>query len=364
MNDGFLFEIHMDLKDLGYDYWFEQHLDQSGLRGHCVARVTEVDRDRFIVTNKTRSVPAELTGRLMYLSESGEDLPCVGDWVVVQYYDQGTLAIIHHLLPRKSFLRRKSAGENSAVQMIAANIDIAFIVQSCDADFSVRRLDRYLVMARDGNIEPVLLLTKRDLVDASELEMKISQVKTDSPTLRVIALSNVTGLGLDELRQALEKGTTYCLLGSSGVGKTTLLNRLLDQEVLPTSTVREKDGKGRHTTSRRHLIVLENGAMFVDTPGMREMGMIGMRTGIEESFTDITELVKNCRYRNCTHTMEPGCAILDAVSRGEVAEERYRSYLKLLRESEYHALSYVEKRRKDKDFGRFVKSVMKHHKKK
>lgn len=354
----------MDLKDLGFDHWFEQQQDRSGHRGQCVARVTEAVGDNYVVTDTTRSVPAELTGRLMYLAESSADLPCVGDWVVVQYYDEGAHAIITDLLPRKSFLRRKAAGKHIDSQMIAANIDVAFIVQSCDADFSVRRLERYLVMARDGGIEPALLLTKSDLVEASELEVKLSQVRQGNPTLRVLAISNVTGRGLDELRHVLQRGMTYCLLGSSGVGKTTLLNQLLGREAFPTNTVREKDGKGRHTTSRRQLIVLENGAMFIDTPGMREMGMIGMRAGIGESFSDMTELATRCRYRDCTHTTEPGCAILGAIASGELAEERYHSYLKLIKESEYHEMSYLEKRRKDRDFGRFVKSVMKHHKKK
>jgi ribosome biogenesis GTPase len=353
----------MDLKDLGFDHWFEQQQDESGHRGGCVARVTEVVRDNYVVTDTTRSVPAELTGRLLYLAESSADLPCVGDWVVVQYYDEGTHAIITDLLPRKSVLRRKAAGKHIDSQMIAANIDVAFIVQSCDADFSVRRLERYLVMARDGRIEPALLLTKSDLVDAPELEVKISQVRQGNPALRVFAISNVTGRGLDELRHVLRRGMTYCLLGSSGVGKTTLLNRLLGREAFPTNTVREKDGKGRHTTSRRQLIVLKNGAMFIDTPGMREMGVIGMRDGIGESFADMAELATRCRYRDCTHTTEPGCAILGAVSSGELEEERYHSYLKLIKESEYHQMSYLEKRRKDRDFGRFVKSVMKQHRK-
>ena len=354
----------MDLTDLGFDHWFQEHQSKIELTEYHVARVTEVDRERYVVRNDINSVPAKLTGKLLYSAESSVNLPCVGDWVLVQYYDADTHAVIHSLLPRKSLLRRKSAGQQIDYQLIAANIDVAFIVQSCDFDFNLRRLERYLVMAKDGNIEPIFLLTKRDLINASELEMKISQIKQNNTTVRVFAISNVTGLGLDCFQQVLEKGKTYCLLGSSGVGKTTLLNQLLGREVFETNTVREKDGKGRHTTSRRQLIVLNNGAMFIDTPGMRELGMIGVRTGIEESFADMTELAKRCSFTNCTHTKENGCAILSAIANGELPEERYHSYLKLMKESEYHEMSYFERRRKDREFGKFVKSAMRHNKKK
>lgn len=354
----------MDLTDLGFDHWFQEHQSKIDLAEYHVARVIAVDRERYVVRNACNSVPAELTGKLMYSAESSEDLPCVGDWVLVQYYDADTHAIVHDLLPRKSVLRRKSAGQHIDYQLIAANIDVAFIVQSCDFDFNLRRLERYLVMVKDGDIEPIFLLSKCDLINADELEMKISQIRQNNITIRVFAFSNVTGLGLDCFQLVLKRGKTYCLLGSSGVGKTTLLNQLLGQEVFETNTVREKDGKGRHTTSRRQLIVLNNGAMFIDTPGMRELGMIGVNTGIEESFADMIELAKRCRFTNCTHTREIGCAILSAIANGELPEDRYHSYLKLMKESKYHEMSYFEKRRRDREFGKFVKSVMKHNRKK
>ncbi|MFH1007016.1 MAG: ribosome small subunit-dependent GTPase A [Candidatus Latescibacterota bacterium] len=353
----------MDSIDLGFDRWFQEHQSTAEVAQCHAARVTAVDRERYLVRNEFNEIPAELTGSFMFSAQSGADMPCVGDWVVVQYYDSDTHAIIHELFPRKSVLRRKSAGQHIKYQLIAANIDVAFIVQSCDSNFNLRRLERYLVMVNDGNIEPVLVITKCDLVSPDELELRISQIRHNNVAIQIFAVSNKTGLGLDGFRQALEKGRTYCLIGSSGVGKTTLLNRLLGQELLGTSTVREKDGKGRHKTARRQLILLDSGAMFIDTPGMRELGVIGVSTGIDESFAEIAELTKGCRFSDCTHTREAGCSVLSAIASGELPEDRYRSYLKLMKESTYHEMSHFEKRKKDRKFGKSIKSAMKHNKK-
>ena len=189
-------------------------------------------------------------------------------------------------------------------------------------------------------------------------------IRQASIKVKALALSNKTGFGLDDFQQVLETGKTYCLLGSSGVGKTTLLNRLMGRDVFKTTTVREDDGKGRHTTSRRQLTVLDQGAMLIDTPGMRELGNIGVSTGIDENFSDIQEISNRCRFANCTHVSEIGCSVLTALESGELSEGRYESYLKLVKESEYHQMSYVEKRRKDREFGQFIKSTLKHNKKK
>jgi ribosome biogenesis GTPase len=220
-------------------------------------------------------------------------------------------------------------------------------------------MERYIVMANEGRVEPVILLSKSDLVSAEDLKKRVSEIRQARISSRVVTLSNVSGDGLETLQRALKKGKTYCLLGSSGVGKTTLLNRLIGRELFETNPVREKDGRGRHTTARRQLIVLDNGALLVDTPGMRELGMIGVEASIEDSFSDIHELSAECRFNDCTHTTEVGCAILAAVQGGTLAEERYRSYIKLMKESEFHEMSYAERRRKDKKFGRLVKSAMK-----
>ena len=354
----------MKLTELGYDSWFEQHR-QDLQRPDCdVAKVSRVDRDRYLVLNGEGEVRAEPTGKLLFATDSGQDLPCVGDWVLVQYHNDGELAIIHAVLPRRSFLRRKSAGKNVDFQMIASNIDRALIVQSCDFNFNVRRLERYLVMTNEGGIEPVILLSKSDLVSPADLESMITAIRESHISAPIIPLSNLTSGGLDSFKAMLEGGRTYCLLGSSGVGKTTLLNTLVGQEIFETAPVREKDSRGRHTTARRQLIVLENGSLLVDTPGMRELGLIGAEESIDSSFSDIHRLSESCRFADCTHTHETGCAVVAALEAGTLDEGRYQNYRKLLKESAYHQMTYAEKRKKDKEFGRMIKKAMKLIKKK
>ena len=347
----------MKLRDMGFDQWFEVHTTEFHQEGCCFARISAVDRGSYLIKDELREVPAELSGKLSYQIESSVGLPCVGDWVTAQYFNNDTVAIIHRVFPRKTFLRRKTAGENVDYQMIAANIDTAFIVQSCHFDFNPRRLDRYLVMAADGHVEPIVILTKTDLITQDELDQKLTIISSVTKA-RVLALSNITGIGFDQFRQTLSPGRTYCLLGSSGVGKTTLINRLIGQEVFDTKEVSDT-GEGTHTTSRRQLIVLSQGAMLIDTPGMRELGIIGAGDGVNIGFEEFVVLSANCRYANCSHEHEPGCAIRAAVKRGELSEDRYSSYIKLKKESEYYEMSYLDKRKKDKAFGQFIKSAKK-----
>lgn len=323
---------------------------------NLIARVTAVDRGAYRIRNELGEIPAELAGKFRFRADSAADLPCVGDWVAVQYHNSGALAIIHGVLPRRTFLRRKCAGKNVDVQMIASNIDVAFIVQSCHYDFNLRRFDRYLVMVHEGHIEPVLLLTKTDLIAPEKLEQIIALIRQSGIHADILTVSNATGAGLDAFRQLLVPGRTYCLLGSSGVGKTTLINRLLGRDALDTKAV-SKTGEGIHTTSRRQLIVLEQGALLIDTPGMRELGLMGAGEALDDSFTDIIDLSASCRYADCTHTREPGCSVLAAVESGDLDEDRYDSYLKLKKESDFYEMSYAEKRKKERSFGRFIKSA-------
>ena len=274
--------------ELGLDRWLADQASELVALELSAARVTAVDRGRYLVRNEEGEVPAELTGKLLHLAESSVDLPCVGDWVCVRYRDAGSQASIHSVLPRRSFLRRKAAGRDVEFQMIAANIDVAFIVQSCHFDFNIPRLERYLVMARDGHIEPVVLLTKTDLVSPDELERLIGRIRRVGVDAKIVCVSNVTGAGVDQVRELMAPGKTYCLLGSSGVGKTTLINRLLGEGARHPRGQPDRRGASHH-----HAAPVDRaraGGLLIDMPGMRELGMLGAGEGIEETFADITAL--------------------------------------------------------------------------
>ncbi len=345
----------MNLRHLGFDPWFTA--SSPDVDDHVPARVCAVDRGSYRVRNELGEVEAELCGRLSYLTDRAADLPCVRDWVAAQYYDNGRAAFIHEILPRRTFLRRRAAGESDAEQMIAANVDTAFIIQACHFDFNPNRLERYLVMAADGRVQPVVLLTKTDLLGPGELERMRALVAAVT-TARVMEVSSVTGSGYDELRTALAPGKTHCLLGSSGVGKTTIVNRMLGLDAFATSAV-SGTGEGTHTTTRRRLILLESGAMLIDTPGMRELGVLGTGDRVDAGFGELAALAASCRFADCTHRHEPGCAVRAAIKRGELPAERFANYTKLKKESDHAAMSALDRRRKDKAFGRLVRSIQK-----
>ncbi len=350
------------LEKIGFDTWFQDRLDPDCSDEFNIARVNSVHRDSYTLTNGEADVLAEVVGKLIYSADSPLDFPAVGDWVLIKSYNDNTLSIIHEVLPRKSLLKRKTSGKKIDFQLIAANIDVAFIVQSLDENFNLNRLDRYLIMIHDAHIQPIVLLSKSDLLSAEDIDKHVNDVHQAMPDLQVLPFSNLDASGLEDVKQLLKPGLTYCLLGSSGVGKTTLLNHLIGEERFKTQSVRTKDSKGRHATTSRQLILLDTGSMIIDTPGMRELGNFSTDTGLEAAFPEIAELSEHCRFSDCTHTREKGCAILQALEDGIISEKRYLNYMKINRESHYHDMSYQEKRRKDKQFGKMVKTVMKHKK--
>ena len=353
-----------DLARIGFNQWFYEQIEEVALDPFQIARVTSVHKDAYTISNGRTNVSAEITGKLMYTADSPQDYPVVGDWVMAQFLDDDTFAIIHDILSRKTTLMRKTPGKKIDHQLIAANIDTAIVVQALDSDFNLRRLERYLVMINEGDIQPVVLLSKRDLLPYAEVETKVGFITQTYPDLTVATLSNIEADGLNEINSLLVSGKTYCLLGSSGVGKTTLLNNFLGKEEFETRAVREKDSKGRHTTTQRQLVRLENGAMIVDTPGMRELGFVGLESGIEDTFSEIEALTSQCRFRDCSHIREEGCAVRAAVEDGQILDDRYQNYLKVQKESAFNEMSYVEKRQKNKQFGKMIKTVLKYSKNK
>lgn len=347
-----------NLERIGFNDWLHANIETDKLAGHQLARVVSVHKGSYVVSNGDAEAFAELTGRLSYSANSALDLPTTGDWVYVDFYDNDTHAIIHALVARKTLIKRKASGKTVDFQLIAANVDVAFIIQSVDYNFNLSRLERYLVMIHESNITPVILLSKRDLISLEELDDKVEKVTDIAPGSKVIPFSNENDQNVDAIKELLLSGHTYCLLGSSGVGKTTLLNNILGDGHFETKTVSKKDNKGRHTTTSRELIQLSNGAMIIDTPGMRELGNLSVDAGIDETFSEIADLSMHCKFSNCTHTEEKGCAIQAALNNGRLTEKRYQNYLKMKNESAFNEMSYYEKRQKDKSFGKMIKSVV------
>ncbi len=316
---------------LGWGEPFESAFQSYAEQELDPARIGVEHRNRYLVHAEDGELDARLSGKLkQYLEQTG-DRPVVGDWVAIRRETDGT-AMIQARLPRKSQFSRKVAGRAVEEQVMAANIDIAFLTTSLTTDLNPRRIERYLLMTWESGASPVILLTKADLVEdpASALE----QVRTVAAAVPTHLISVRTGEGLDQLDQYLKAGTTVALLGSSGVGKSTLINRLLGSEQLRTGEVRD-DGRGRHTTTSRQLVRLPSGALVIDTPGLRELQLWDGDVGIQEAFSDLETLAGQCRFGDCAHQAEPGCAVRGAIADGTLAADRLESYLRLKRELQH-----------------------------
>ena len=324
------------------------------------ARVIAQYRGKYRVLCEHREYWAAVTGKYIFKAESQIDYPVVGDMVNIVDIGTGN-AVIKHILPRKSIIGRKSADKNS-VQPIAANVDVAFIVQAVDRDFNLNRFERYLTISRAGRINPVLVLNKTDLIPPEELEEKILAVEERFKDTPLLTANIVNENGLDSLARAIKKDQVYCFLGSSGVGKSSLINNLLKQQSIKTKEISAQTKKGRHTTTHRELFVLKNGGMVIDNPGMREVGLADVDEGVRSVFSEIEQLSKACKFADCSHQSEPECAVLSAVKAGSISESKYANYVKLKKEAEHYTLTNLEKRVKDRSFGRMIKAYKKQKK--
>jgi ribosome biogenesis GTPase len=325
-----------DLTALGWDDSFAEDFEQYARSGLIPGRVAVQHRGAYDVLTAEGELRCDVAGRLYDDAASPSELPAVGDWVAVAARPEEQAGTVQAVLPRRTKFSRKTAWQASEEQVLAANVDVVLIVSSLNEDLSLRRLERYLTLAWESGARPVLVLTKADLVD--DVAAAVAAVESVAFGAPVVPVSSVTGDGLDELRAHLAPGLTAALLGSSGVGKSTLINTLAGEELLSTREIRD-DGKGRHTTTRRELIQLPGGALVIDTPGMREVQLWVADEGLEEAFSDVTELFEHCRFSDCAHESEPGCAVKEALSNGTLAPERWESYLKLQRE-----LAHLERR--------------------
>ncbi|MGN1088979.1 MAG: ribosome small subunit-dependent GTPase A [Huintestinicola sp.] len=318
------------------------------------ARVIAQEKGLYKISSGSEIKNAAVSGKFMYTAATVSDYPAVGDYVIAEWPDDGSNAVIHSVFPRKSCFIRKAAGPEKQEQVVAANIDTVFLCMSLNNDYNIRRMERYLAVAYDSGAAPVIVLTKADLCD--DIQSRISEISGIAFGVDVVAVSSLN-MEYDSLMKYIETGKTVAFLGSSGVGKSTLINRLAGNDNIATGEIRS-DGKGRHTTTHRELITLENGAFLIDTPGMRELGMWDNEGGIDTVFGDIEELFSQCRFSDCTHTKEPGCAVLEALSDGTLDMQRWESYLKLKNENEYAAdgSRYLEaKRAKFKEIAKFNK---------
>ena len=296
------------------------------------ARILSQEKGFYrIISDKGKKL-AEVSGKFQFQTTVSSDYPAVGDFVLVNWNESGNSAIIESLLPRKSAFIRKAAGGSQQEQVVAANIDIVFLCMALNNDFNLRRMERYISIAWDSGAMPVVVLTKSDLCD--DLEQKLAEVSTIAFGVDVLVTTSTEENGYEELLPFISEGKTIAFIGSSGVGKSTLINRLLGKELLKTNGLRNDD-KGRHTTTHRELFLLPSGGMVIDTPGMREFGMWDNDTGIERTFMDIEELAAQCKFRNCTHTNELGCAIQKALTTGKLEINRWQSYQKLKAENDY-----------------------------
>lgn len=340
------------LKEYGYNEFYERQLKELNISDErlSVGRVIEVQKDLLTIITEYGEKHAKLKGSLFYNNKVYNEYPTVGDFIIIKHNENGD-DVIYKVLKRKSKFSRMDSF-NEIEQLVACNFDYVCIMSSLNYDFNLQRIERYLSIAWESGAVPIILLTKSDL--CSDSEEKRVEVEGVAPGVKVIVISSINGEGIDEFKGIIKKGETIVFLGSSGVGKSTLVNTLAGEQIMKVNGIREIDSKGRHTTTHRQLIMLKNGTMIIDTPGMRELQMWVVNEGLDNTFSEIEEIAKGCRFRDCTHEHEPGCAVKEALENGKISKERWKNYLKLKREIRF---AEIQQKSRQRDMAKMYKEL-------
>ncbi|MGA9294543.1 MAG: ribosome small subunit-dependent GTPase A [Ignavibacteriaceae bacterium] len=347
---------------LGWNSYFEKQFEQYKASGFHAGRIINEQKERYIVFTEYGEFTGEISGKLLYSTDNSGDFPKVGDWAAISIFQDESKVIIHEVLKRKNKFSRQAAGQKIEEQVIASNLDAVFIVQSMDQNYNIKRMERYISMIYEMKAEPVILLNKSDL--AVNPQEKLEEVRKIFPGIISLCLSSIHNTGTEQLMEIIQPGNTYMLIGSSGVGKSTIINRLAGEDILRTNEVKETDSKGKHTTTSRQMILLENGGLLIDTPGMRGFKLWNTESGLEETFNEIEKIAGECHFADCTHTSEIKCAVINALKIGKISEERYESYLKLQKELRYletkqNKFSYLASKKKMKAMKKAAKNYFK-----
>ncbi len=349
------------IEDLGFNDLFKT--ENPNFNDYSPARVISEVKGAYIVKDTEGDFFAKVTGKHIFEAKNREDYPAVGDWVMIDKSDNEH-AVIKSILPRQSIIKRRfgdknKIGEKKSTQVIATNIDVGFIIESIDRDYSLNRFERYFSILKEGGVKPVIILNKTDLLSNEEKISRLKELKERFPDTDIIFTNIVNVDGSKELENYIKKGKTYCFLGSSGVGKSSLINKLIGREIIKTGDISSCSDRGKHTTTSRQMYFLENGGIVIDNPGVREVGILNTEKEIEDIFIKFNSFKNKCKYSNCTHTHEPGCVILEAKQVGEIKEDEYINYINLKKEAEYCNMNDSQKRQKNKAFGKFIKKAKK-----
>ncbi|HEX3048170.1 MAG TPA: ribosome small subunit-dependent GTPase A [Bacillota bacterium] len=352
----------MDLQQFGWNDYFETEFKPYAVAGYQAGRVFLEHKHLYQVYTIFGEIQGEISGKLRFNNSGSGDFPAVGDWVALSIRPEEKRGTIQAILPRRSLFSRKAAGQETIRQVMAANFDSVFVMTSLNRDFNQRRLERYLVLAWESGASPVVVLSKADL--CADVEEKVALASSAAPGVPIHVISATQGVGLEPLYPYLGTGKTIAILGSSGVGKSTLSNALAGQKLLEVQTIREDDDRGRHTTTHRQLVLLPQGGMVIDTPGLRELSLWNGDEGLDNVFTEIEALARQCRFSDCNHQDEPGCAVKAAISEGSLEPKRYESYLKLRKEMVYMESKQnqrirIEQKRRMKEIAVFSKNFKK-----